>query len=104
MIEKTPMRLAMNAGVSLAKHGRFAEETVAVFHQEINDDRIGVRSWNDLQQAQVTGRIKSAFRRSVSEILAASLRPSGGWNAGGVGGNQCTGFPVALHLFEERAF
>ena len=89
----------------LTKHGRFAEETVAVFHQEINDDRIGVRSRNDLQQAQVAGRVKEVRSAEVfSEILATPLSHQVDGNAGGVGGNQCTGFPVALHLFEERAF
>src|SRR5690606_8117560 len=83
----------------------FAEELIAVVHQEIDHFRLGAGRWNDFEQPQVTGWVKEVRTAEMGfKVVAPPFGHEVYGNARRIGGHERADFAVLFYLAEHLFF
>ena len=86
-------------------NGFFSEEEISVLHQKIYQAWVCVNTWDNFQQAKVTGRIKEVCSAEMLfEVIASSFHNHMDRNPRGVGGHNGARLAEFIDLFEYLLF
>ena len=92
-------------GCVFTEHGFFSEEARSVFHEEIDDFRVGFGVGDYFEQAQVTGRVEEVCSAEMFlEIFAASFAHQVDGDTRGVGSDEGTRLAVFFYFVKNLLF